>query len=161
MELPLLEGGVYICCPSSEEEVSLGFEFRLFELTLFSSWIHNLLFIASFHTVSKLILPLKNRSKRNAFNQCFFSFKYLAPSLLAKTSGAKFTCKANLQSSEVLWWKNIGKSLTFLNLSGVRGQFQAPGRLKNHFILLWKPAYHVPVTIDLLPFWLLNKLLPN
>ena len=26
MELPLLEGGVYICCPSSEEEVSLDFD---------------------------------------------------------------------------------------------------------------------------------------
>ena len=29
MELPLLEGGVYICCPSSEEEVGLDFDQRI------------------------------------------------------------------------------------------------------------------------------------
>ena len=84
--------------------VGRGSRFRFWSenWSSFCSWTHNLPFIASFHTVSKWTQPWKNRSYRNVFlfNQCFY--QCLIPSVSAKTSGAQFTCKANLQSFKVL-----------------------------------------------------------
>ena len=115
------------------------------------SWAHNLRSIASFHTVSKWTLPWKNRFYNQSITVVAYLFsqnKWNLPHMQSKSSklwGAfllicSYAWVLILVSEKYAWvliWcqKNINNWWNFF-LSGVYGQFRAPGCRRISFILL-------------------------
>ena len=155
VELPLLEGGVYICCPASEEEVRSDLN-PIYQIDL----IFQLNSQFAIHCEFPYCFKVDTALQKQVLEECFsFSinvfgnvhFQTLFNSI--SFSQDKWS-RVHMQSkSSKLWGGGVEKyQQLFLSLSGVRGQFQAPGPLMNPSILLWKPAiYNLLETIELLP----------